>query len=66
MFPTFREFSKPGIRAPAEERYRTPFRQPDVRNGDKFNFAGYPPDKHEKATQPAREQAQLLALDWAA
>jgi len=27
---------------------------------------GYPPDKQEKATQTVLEQAQLLALDWAA
>jgi len=34
--------------------------------GDEFNFLGYPPDKQEKATQTVLEQAQLLALDWAA
>jgi type I restriction enzyme R subunit len=27
---------------------------------------GYPPDKQEKATQTVLEQAQLLAVDWAA
>jgi type I restriction enzyme R subunit len=27
---------------------------------------GYPPDKQEKATQTVIEQAQLLALAWAA
>jgi len=32
------------------------------RNGDRFDFPGYPPDKQEKATQTVLEQAQLLAL----
>jgi type I restriction enzyme R subunit len=27
---------------------------------------GYPPDKQEKATQTALEQAELLCRDWAA
>ncbi len=27
---------------------------------------GYPPDKQEKATQTVLEQAELIAMDWAA
>jgi hypothetical protein len=34
--------------------------------GDKYNFPGYPADEQEKATQTVVEQAQLLALDYAA